>query len=236
MPVAGRGDDFEPYAARCRAEQRSTDGMIRVMVRYGDVLALTYTGQLDLADTRAAAYANFSSSGQFLAWAIAKITAGLVATHRANFPAGISSLEQALAALAAEAPLPWRLPARLLLARAYAALGRTREAERGLAAAPEHPGRYVALHEPQRTLANACLLAAKGMDRRGIELALSAADEAQRAGQFAVEAEALHHAARFGARTVADRLAALTDKVHGPVVALPARPAPAGAAAAPPGP
>jgi DNA-binding NarL/FixJ family response regulator len=233
MPVAGRGDDFEPYAARCRAEQRSTDGMIRVMVRYGDVLALTYTGQLDLADTRAADYANFSSSGQFLAWAIAKITAGLVATHRGNFPAAISSLEQALAALAAEAPLPWRLPARLLLARAYAALGRTREAERVLADATEHTGRYVALHEPQRTLANACLLAAKGMDRRGIELALSAADEAQRVGQFAVEAEALHHAARFGARTVADRLAALTDKVHGPVVGVQARHAAAVAAADP---
>ncbi len=93
MPVAGRGDDFEPCAARCRAERRSTDGMIRVMVRYGDVLALTYTGQLDLADERATDYTNFSSSGQFLAWAIATITAGLVATHRGNFPSAIGALE-----------------------------------------------------------------------------------------------------------------------------------------------
>lgn len=233
MPVAGRGDEFEPYAARCRAEQRSTDGMIRVMVRYGDVLALTYTGELDLADERAADYANFSSAGQFLAWAIAKITVGLVATHRGDFPAAISSLEQALAALAAEAPLPWRLPARLLLARAYAALGRTRDAERVLVDATEHTGQYVALHEPQRTLANACLLAAKGLERGAVESALSAADQAQDFGQFAVEAEALHHAARFGARAVADRLAALTDKVHGPVVALQARHAAAVAAADP---
>ena len=43
MPTAGRGDDFEPIAARCRAEQKATDGMIRVMVRYCDVLALTHT-------------------------------------------------------------------------------------------------------------------------------------------------------------------------------------------------
>jgi len=207
--------------------------MIRVMVRYGDVLALTYTGELDLADERAADYANFSSAGQFLAWAIAKITVGLVATHRGDFPAAISSLEQALAALAAEAPLPWRLPARLLLARAYAALGRTRDAERVLVDATEHTGQYVALHEPQRTLANACLLAAKGLERGAVESALSAADQAQDFGQFAVEAEALHHAARFGARTVADRLAALTDKVHGPVVALQARHAAAVAAADP---
>jgi DNA-binding NarL/FixJ family response regulator len=233
MPVAGRGDEFEPHADRCRAEQRSTDGMIRVMVRYGDVLALTYTGQLDLADKRAADYANFSSAGQFLAWAIAKITAGLVAMHRGNFPAAVSSLEQALAALAAEAPLPWRLPARLLLARAYAALGRTEEAERVLVDATEHAGEFVALHEPQRTLAKACVAAAKGMERRAIELALAAADDAQRAGQHAVEAEALHHAARFGDRTVADRLAALSDKVHGSVVALQARHASAVAAANP---
>lgn len=233
MPVAGRGDEFEPHADRCRAEQRSTDGMIRVMVRYGDVLALTYTGQLDLADERAADYANFSSAGQFLAWAIAKITAGLVATHRGNFPAAISSLEQALAALAAEAPLPWRLPARLLLARAYAALGRTEEAERVLVDATEHAGEFVALHEPQRTLAKSCVAAAKGMERRAIDLALAAADQAQRAGQYAVEAEALHHAARFGDHTVADRLAALGDKVHGSVVALQARHASAVAAANP---
>jgi DNA-binding CsgD family transcriptional regulator len=233
MPTAGRGDDFEPIAARCRAEQKATDGMIRVMVRYCDVLALTHTGRLDLADKRAADYANFSSAGQFLAWAIAKITTGLVATYRGNFPEVISSIEQALAALSAEAPLPWRLPARLLLARAYAALGRKDEAERVLSDAAEHTGPSVALHEPQRTISKAWLAAAKGLERRAIELALAAADDAHQAGQYAVEAEALHHAARFGARTVADRLAALTDKVQGGVVALQARHAAAVAVADP---
>jgi DNA-binding CsgD family transcriptional regulator len=233
MPTAGRGDDFEPIAARRRAEQKPTDGMIRVMVRYCDVLALTHIGQLDLADKRAADYASFSSAGQFLAWAIAKITAGLVATYRGNFPEVISSIEQALAAMSAEVPLPWQVPARLLLARAYAALGRKDDAERVLADAAEHTGPFVALHEPQRTISKAWLAAAKGMERRALELALLAADDAHRAGQYAVEAEALHHAARFGDRTVADRLAALTDKVHGEVVALQARHAAAVAAADP---
>jgi DNA-binding CsgD family transcriptional regulator/energy-coupling factor transporter ATP-binding protein EcfA2 len=233
MPTAGRGDDFEPIAARCRAEQKATDGMIRVMVRYCDVLALTHVGKLDQADKRAVDYANFSSAGQFLAWAIAKITSGLVATYRGNFPVVISSIEQALAALSAEYPLPWRLPARLLLARAYAALGRKDDAERVLADAAEHTGPSVALHEPQRTISKAWLAAAKGMERRAIELALLAADDAHQAGQYAVEAEALHHAARFGDRTVANRLAALTDKVHGEVVALQARHAAAVAAADP---
>ena len=79
MPVAGRGGEFEPIAARCRAEQKATDGMIRVMVRYCDVLALTSIGELDRADRRVAEYAEFSSAGQRLGWAIAKIAAGLVA-------------------------------------------------------------------------------------------------------------------------------------------------------------
>ena len=231
MSVAGRGGDFEPIAARCRAEQKATDGMIRVMVRYCDVLALTYIGELDLADRRAAEYAEFSSAGQRLGWAIAKIMAGLVAVYRGKFPDVVSSIEQALAAQAAEGPLPWQLPARVLLLKAYAALGRTDEAERVLADAEERTGRCVALHRPQLVIAKSWLAAAKGFDRRALELARAAADAAHQSGQYAVEAEALHHAARFGDRTVAERLAALAEHVNGRLVSLQARHAAAVAAA-----
>jgi DNA-binding NarL/FixJ family response regulator len=223
MPVAGRGSDFEPIAARCRAEQKATDGMIRIMVRYCDVLALTHTGQLDLADQRAAEYAQFSSAGQFLGWAIAKITTGLVATHRGRFPEAIGSLEQALAALAAETSLPWLLPARLLLSRCYAALGSIDQAERVLADAKEHSGESVALHNPELFISKAWVAAAKGGERPGIELARTAAESARSSGQYALEAEALHLAARFGDISVADRLAELADQVDGKVVALAAR-------------
>ncbi|KMO81846.1 helix-turn-helix transcriptional regulator [Mycolicibacterium chubuense] len=231
MPVAGRGDEFEPIAARCRAEQKTTDGMIRVMVRYCDVLALTHTGQFELADKRAAAYADFSSVGQFLAWAIAKIMAGAVANARGDFPEVVSSIEQALAALSAESPLPWQLPGRLLLARAYAALGRIGEAERVLTDAAEHSGPSMALHEPQRLIARSWYAAAKGMERNAVELARAAADNAHRSGQYALEAEALHHATRFGDRTTAPRLAELAGMVHGNLAALYARHAAAVAAA-----
>ena len=223
MPVAGRGADFEPIAARCRSDQKATDGMIRVMVRYGDVLALTHTGELDLADQRAAEYAQFSSAGQFLGWAIAKITAGVVATHRGRFPEAISAFEQALAALSAETSLPWLLPARLLLARSYAAVGSIDQAERVLADAKEHSGQSVALHGPELLISRAWVAAAKAGERPGVELARAAADSARDSGQYAVEAEALHLAARFGDGTVADRLAELADQVDGAVVALQAR-------------
>jgi DNA-binding NarL/FixJ family response regulator len=231
MPVAGRGGEFEPIAARCRAEHKATDGMIRVMVRYCDVLALTYTDQFDLAAKRAAEYAEFSSADQFLGWAIAKITVGLVATHRGNFRDAVASIEQALAALAAEASLPWRLPARLLLARAYAALGDTEQAERVLSDAKEHTGRYVALHHPALLVAKSWVAAAATGPREAIELARAAADAAHKSGQHAVEAEALHHSARFGDRHAADRLQELASRINGPLATLYARHAAAVAAA-----
>lgn len=223
MPVAGRGGDFEPIAARCRADQKATDGMIRVMIRYCDVHALAATGEFDLADQRVSEYAEFSSVGQFLGWGIAKVMAGLIAIYRGRFPDAVSSLEQALAALNAEDPLPWLLPARLLLARAYAALGSTEQAERVLEDCQQHAGRSMALHEPQRIVAQSWLTAATRGERPAAELACKAADLADRSGQYAVVAEALHHAARFGDRTVAPRLAALTEHVGGRLVGLYAR-------------
>jgi DNA-binding NarL/FixJ family response regulator len=201
------------------------------MVHYGDVLALTSIGELDLADRRAADYAEFSSSGQRLAWAIAKVNGGLVAVYRGKFPDAISALEQAVAAMAAEVAMTWRLPARTLLAKAYAALGRADEAERVLADAAEHSGQHMAVHSPQLMVARSWLAAAKGLERRAVELALAAADLAHKVGQYAVEAEALHHAARFGDRTIAGRLAALAEHVQGRMVTLQARHAAAVAAA-----
>ncbi|MDI3314658.1 MAG: LuxR C-terminal-related transcriptional regulator [Mycobacterium sp.] len=232
MPVAGRGGDFEPIAARCRVGRKATDGMIRVMVRYCDVLALTAIGELDLADRRAADYAEFSSMGQRLAWAIAKTMAGLIAVCRGRLPEAVSALEQAVAAQAAEVAMPWRLPARALLAKAYAALGRSDEAQRVLADAEEHSGRqHMAIHDPQLMIAKSWHAAATGLERRADELALAAADLAHQAGQYAVEAEALHHAARFGDRDVAGRLTALAERVEGSMVTLYARHAVAVAAA-----
>jgi ATP/maltotriose-dependent transcriptional regulator MalT len=119
--------------------------------------------------------------------------------------------------------LPWLLPARVLLARCYAALGSVDQAEHVLADAKEHSGRSVALHRPQFLISKAWAAAAKAGERPGAELAREAADAARDCGQYAIEADALHHAARFGDTGVAERLAALTHKVDGGVVAIQAR-------------
>jgi DNA-binding CsgD family transcriptional regulator len=220
MVVAGRGHNFEPIAARYRAEPKASEGVVRSMVRYCDVLALIQPGQLDRADKRAADYAVFSSAGQFLGWAIAKIMAGHVAVYGGKFPDAILSIEQSVAAFAQASPL-WLLPARVLLARAYAALGRADEADRVLADAEKH--KFFALFGPQVMMAKSWVAATKGLERSAVELARAAADAAHESGQYAVEAEALHDAARFGDRTVAQRLAELVDRVDGDMVVLQAR-------------
>ena len=168
MPAAGRGGDFEPIAARCRAEQKPTEGLIRVMVHCCDVFALATIGELDLADKRAANYAEFSSAGQRLAWALAKIMSGLVAVYRGKFPDAIAALEQAIAAQAAEVAMPWRLPARVLLSKAYAGLGRADEAERVFADAEEHTWLHEALWYPQLVIAKSWHAAARGLAPRAI--------------------------------------------------------------------
>ncbi len=220
MPLAGRGGEFTAIAARCFDNQKSTDGLIRMLARYGVVLALVHTGDLDKAEAHAVDYAEFSSSGEFLGWAIAKMMAGVVASCRGKFAEAIPTFEQALAAFNAENSLPWRLPGRLLLARAYAGIGKTEEADRVLAEAAEHAGPSVALYDPQVLVAKAWIAAARGGGRRAVELSRAAADAAHRCGQFAVEAEALHDAARFGDRKVRHRLQSLVAYVDGPLPQL----------------
>ncbi|MEU5843027.1 LuxR C-terminal-related transcriptional regulator [Rhodococcus sp. NPDC047139] len=223
LPVTGRGSDFEPIALRCFEMRKPTDGMIRMMIRYGDVVALTQVGNLALAEKRVADTSHFSSSGQYLAWAISKIMAAVVHTNRGCFPEVVSEIEQSLAALTADVPLPWRLPATILLAKAYSVLGQPQQARRVLDKADEHTGRHTAIHGPSRLIAQSWLAAAENSEQRSLALAHEAAEAARVSGQYAVEADALHDAARFGDRTVADRLAELVDHVDGPVVSVQAR-------------
>jgi len=223
LPAVGRGSEFEAIALRCFALQKSTDGMIRTMIRYGDVAALTRMGQLTLAEQRVAATSHFSSSGQYLAWAISKIMAAVVHSSRGCFPEVVSEIEQSLAALTAEGPLPWRLPATILLVKAYAVLGQPQQARRVLDRAEEHIGRHTAIHEPSRLIARSWLAAAENSEQRSLALAHEAAEAARVSGQYAVEADALHDATRFGDRTVTDRLTKLVDRVDGPIVSLQAR-------------
>lgn len=114
-------------------------------------------------------------------------------------------------------------PARIRLAEAYSALGRAAEAAESIAEAIARGGRHSAVYEPQLEIARAWQAAAEGTVTPAVRLAIGAADAAARSHQHAIEARALHTAARFGDHSVAGRLADLAARIDGKLVQVQAR-------------
>ncbi|WP_054812396.1 helix-turn-helix transcriptional regulator [Nocardia arizonensis] len=218
LALMGRAAAARRYAARGREIESRIDGLNRFISTHAEVLALTLSGELDAAERRAADTADHSAPGQYLAWGMSKILQGTVAVACGRFPDGIENLEQALAALTTEGAAAWIIPARIRLAEAYCALGRTGEAAESLAEAQRRGGRHSAVYDPQLEIARACHAAAEGMVTAAVDIAVTAADAAERSRQHAIEATALHTAARFGERSVARRLAELARRVDGRLV------------------
>ncbi|MGW4121011.1 LuxR C-terminal-related transcriptional regulator [Nocardia sp. NPDC004711] len=230
LALMGRGEAARQYAARSHAVESHIDGLNRFISAHAEVLALTFTGELEAARRCANTPYPFSSPGQYLAWGMAKILQGTVDVAQGQFPQGIDNLEQALAALTTEGAASWMFPAQLRLAEAYSALGRPAEAAEAIAAATLRGGRHSAVYEPLLELVRAMQAAAEGTATPAVRLALGAADLAARTHQHAIEAMALHAAARFGDQSVAGRLADLAARIDGRLVQVQARHAAAVAA------
>ncbi|MGW4530682.1 helix-turn-helix transcriptional regulator [Nocardia sp. NPDC004340] len=223
LALMGRGEAARQYAARGHSVEPHIDGLNRFMFTHAEVLALTFTGELDTARTCASRPYPFSSPGQYLAWGLVKILQGTVDVAQGKFPQGIDNLEQALAALTTEGAAAWMFPAQLRLAEAYSALGRPAEASEAIAAAAFRGGRHSAVYGALLELARAMQAGAEGTATPAVRLAIGAADLAARSRQHAVEAMALHTAARFGDPSVAGRLADLAARIDGRLVQVQAR-------------
>ncbi|GAB2701642.1 helix-turn-helix transcriptional regulator [Nocardia thraciensis] len=223
LALMGRGEAARKYAARGHEVESHIDGLNRFMSAHAEVLALTFTGDLDAARHGASAYFGYSSPGQYLAWGLSKILQGTVDVAQGRFPDGVENLEQALAALTAEGAAAWMFPARVRLAEAYSALGRAAEAKEVISEADRRGGRHSAVYEPQLDIARAWQAAAEGTVTPAVRLAIAAADAAARSNQHAIEAMALHTAARFGDHTVAGRLADIAARIDGRLVQAQAR-------------
>ncbi|WP_039817929.1 helix-turn-helix transcriptional regulator [Nocardia otitidiscaviarum] len=223
LALMGRGEAAREYATRGHEVEQHIDGLNRFMSTHAEVLALTFTGDLDAARRCAGGYFGYSSPGQYLAWGMSKILQGTVDVAQGHFPDAVDNLEQALAALAMEGAAAWMFPARLRLAEAYSALGRAADAAESIEAAVARGGRHSAVYEPQLALARSWQAAAEGTVSPAVRHALTAADAAARSHQHAIEAMALHTAARFGDQSVAGRLADLAARVDGRLVQAQAR-------------
>ena len=223
LALMGRSEAARQYTLRGHQVERQVDGPTRFMSAHAEVLAHTFTGDLDAARRCAGGYFGYSAPGQYLAWGLSKILQGTVDVAQGHFADGVENLEQALAALTAEGAAAWMFPARIRLAEAYAALGRAADAAETITEARARGGRHIAVYEPQLEIARAWQAAAEGTVGPAIRLAIGAADAAARSRQHAVEALALHTAARFGDRTVAGRLADLAARIDGALVQVQSR-------------
>lgn len=230
--LAGRGDEVAAIAARGREAERYTDGVLRFPAGYGEILALTLTGAFERARAAAQRYVEFRSAGQYLAWALSGIHVSAVELAQGNFPVVVEQSEQTLATVRDRPDVSWVFPARFQLAQAYAALGDVAAAGTAMTDAQRHFGKNVAVFGHQLSIARAWQEAAAGTTSLAIATSRRAAAAAGASGQLAIEAEALHTAARFGDSdpVVADRLDRLAGDVDGVLVAVYARHARASAA------
>ncbi len=128
LALMGKGDAARQFAGRGHAIEHEIDGLNKFMSTHAEVLALTFTGDLEAAQRCASSPYTYTAPGQYLAWGMSRILQGTVDVAQGQFPRGIDNLEQALAALTAEGAAAWMFPARIRLAEAYSALGRASEA------------------------------------------------------------------------------------------------------------
>jgi ATP/maltotriose-dependent transcriptional regulator MalT len=126
-------------------------------------------------------------------------------------------MEQTVAALTSESAASWSFPARLLLAQAYSALGRTEAGSKMIAELKMRYARHVAVFHPQLLIAESWLAAALGNVSGAADLALEAARSARLSGQRAIELLAHHDAARFGDRTGLEAFADVAATIDGPL-------------------
>ncbi|MCX5045190.1 LuxR C-terminal-related transcriptional regulator [Aldersonia sp. NBC_00410] len=230
LALMGRSSEVMRVVDRMDAVAGELDGLLRYPAALCEVQALAFTGDLERALARAEAYREFSSAGQFIAWALANTMIGTANVAMGRFGDAVPRLEQAIAAFPEKSAATWSLPAKILLIEGYAALGRSADAARLCTDAKSRMGRHVALFGPQLDVAEAWLAAAEGAVGRSVELARAAAESATASGQLAVAAEAWHTASRFGDRTAAAPLAELAERIDGRLVAVQTRHAAAVAA------
>lgn len=223
--LVGRGETVAVLATRGRDAEQRTDGVLRFPAGYGEILALTLTGAFEDAQVAAERYVEFRSAGQFLAWALSGIHVSAVELARGNFPAVVQQSEQTLATVRDLPDVSWVFPARFQLVQGYAALGDAGAATAALVDARSHFTANVAVFGPQLKVAKAWQEAAVGTTSLAIVSSRDAAADAAASGQFAIEAEALHTAARFGDtdQAIADRLEELAAQLDGRLIGVYAR-------------
>lgn len=215
--LMGRTADAAQLVARGHAVNDKIDALLRFLLAFGEVRALTLAGDFDGAQARSGDIVRITSPGQYRARAMANVLAATVELGRGQLHPATARLEDTVAALDTASAASWSFPARLLLAQCYCGLGRCAEAAPLIADLREKVDCGATMFDAPVRLAEAWLAAAEGHLSGAIAAALHAADVAAQSGQRAIELMALHAAARFGDRTCLQRLIEIAETIGGPL-------------------
>ncbi|MDT5076332.1 MAG: hypothetical protein QOJ80_969 [Mycobacterium sp.] len=182
------------------------------------LLAGHVAGASAVAERTSQQATHLPGAAQLLGAAVAgRAALGAGELHRAG-----PLLERAADGLTASHSTGWGYRYRVAHATALAMLGLTREAVVALTALDKVARRFRAL-EYERSLAHAWVVASQGAVTEASAGALSAAEKARAAGQFAAEVLCLQTATQFGDRSGGPRLRELEAIVEGPRAGLAAQ-------------
>ncbi|WP_068278693.1 helix-turn-helix transcriptional regulator [Aldersonia kunmingensis] len=198
------------------AAAQGASGLLRFNVGLAEVPMYLALGPCDDAEQAARRYLDFAI-GQQPARAKAGVLLGFVLSRRGRLRAAKAEFTQAIAALRGVGYV-WEFLASSYLCITCAALGDADGAEEALVRAERLVGGVRGLFAPDVELARGWLAVTRGETSAAIAHARSAAELASASSRFTVETDALLTAARFGDRTVAERLSELAAELDGETV------------------
>lgn len=215
----GSADEVIAVAARgyAIAERSVSAAFLRFGLCDAHLVALRLAGYLSEANDIAMHLRHANAELPGMPQLTTAVLAGHAAFGAGDLPAARQWLQQAVNGfIAANETIGWTFHALLSLTQTLAMTGERDAAAQALEQLEQRRCPAFGFLEADVLLAHAWVAAAQGTVSKAVQLAATAAETAVALGQPAYEVLALQTAARFGDRTVADRLAELATQVDGP--------------------
>jgi DNA-binding CsgD family transcriptional regulator len=217
LALTGRDDDLHRIAETgLRAADLGRAGPLRLVIGWGEVIAMTAAGDFSAAVQVWKRYAAMPA-GAPAAHAVVNAMLGLVDLARGALPSACAALQDSLSAMSRGSPFSWLMLVAALSAQAEGARGDSAAAAAALRLSEDAYGPQTAVLLPELELARAWERASIGQTMAAQAHALRAAQIARQSGMYAVEMRALHTAVRFDDGSQAERLAELATTLNTPL-------------------
>ncbi len=214
LALTGRYGDVHRIADMgLRAADLGHSGPLRLVIGWGEVMALTAAGDFSAAEQVWKRYAAMPA-GALAVHAVVNAMLGLVDLAHGALQSACAAFQNSLSAMSRGSPFSWLMLVAALSAQAEGARGDSAAAAAALRRSEEAYGPQTAVFLPELELARAWERAAVGDTMAAQTHAVRAAQIARQSGMYAVEMRALHTAVRFDDRSQTGRLAELATTLN----------------------